>query len=117
MTSLQSNIEECSQKEQTAFRFPSTSDDEGLMMQFRRSRENENVRRYKRSFSHISIVKPVKGSPSHTQSKAMRKEDKGARVAIIGAGPVGCVAAIHFAQRGWKVDIFEQRPGNDSPSV
>lgn len=50
-------------------------------------------------------------------NQVMNKEEKGARVAIIGGGPVGCVAAIHFARRGWKVDVFEQRPGNDSPSV
>uniref|UniRef100_V5GM97 Kynurenine 3-monooxygenase n=2 Tax=Kalmanozyma brasiliensis (strain GHG001) TaxID=1365824 RepID=V5GM97_KALBG len=32
------------------------------------------------------------------------------RVAIIGAGPVGCLAGLAFAQRGCKVDIFESRP-------
>lgn len=32
------------------------------------------------------------------------------RVAVIGAGPVGCLAALAFAQRGCKVDIFESRP-------
>ncbi|KAJ1024460.1 hypothetical protein NDA13_004393 [Ustilago tritici] len=32
------------------------------------------------------------------------------RIAIIGAGPVGCLAALAFAQRGCKVDIFESRP-------
>ncbi|CBQ72521.1 related to BNA4-kynurenine 3-mono oxygenase [Sporisorium reilianum SRZ2] len=32
------------------------------------------------------------------------------RVAVIGAGPVGCLAALAFAQRGCKVDVFESRP-------
>ncbi|KAJ1025803.1 hypothetical protein NDA18_004136 [Ustilago nuda] len=32
------------------------------------------------------------------------------RIAIIGAGPVGCLAALAFAQRGCKVEIFESRP-------
>lgn len=32
------------------------------------------------------------------------------RIAIIGAGPVGCLAGLAFAQRGCKVDIFESRP-------
>lgn len=32
------------------------------------------------------------------------------RVSVIGAGPVGCLAALAFAQRGCKVDIFESRP-------
>ena len=32
------------------------------------------------------------------------------RVAIIGAGPVGCLTALAFAQRGCKVDVFESRP-------
>lgn len=31
------------------------------------------------------------------------------RVAVIGAGPVGCLAALAFAQRGCKVDIYESR--------
>ncbi|SNX84556.1 related to BNA4 - kynurenine 3-mono oxygenase [Melanopsichium pennsylvanicum] len=32
------------------------------------------------------------------------------RIAIIGAGPVGCLAGLAFAQRGCRVDIFESRP-------
>lgn len=29
---------------------------------------------------------------------------------MIGAGPVGIVAALHLAQRGYRVDVFEERP-------
>ncbi|PWY99808.1 LOW QUALITY PROTEIN: FAD/NAD(P)-binding domain-containing protein [Testicularia cyperi] len=32
------------------------------------------------------------------------------RVAVIGAGPVGCLAALAFAQRGCSVDVYESRP-------
>lgn len=32
-------------------------------------------------------------------------------VAVVGAGPVGCLAAISLAQVGWKVDLYEARPG------
>ena len=32
------------------------------------------------------------------------------RIAVIGGGPVGCLAALAFAQRGCKVDIYESRP-------
>lgn len=30
-------------------------------------------------------------------------------VAVIGAGPVGCLAAMAFAKRGWRVEIYEGR--------
>jgi folate-dependent tRNA-U54 methylase TrmFO/GidA len=34
-----------------------------------------------------------------------------ATVAIVGAGLVGALNAIYFAQRGWKVELFELRSG------
>ncbi|CAO3681021.1 hypothetical protein G6F70_006614 [Rhizopus microsporus] len=40
----------------------------------------------------------------------MSTEEKKATVAIVGAGLVGSLNAIYFAQRGWKVDLFELRP-------
>lgn len=30
---------------------------------------------------------------------------------VVGAGPVGCLAALALAKRGWRVDLFEGRPG------
>lgn len=30
-------------------------------------------------------------------------------IAVVGAGPVGCLAAVHLAQRGFKVDLYESR--------
>ena len=33
------------------------------------------------------------------------------KLVIVGAGPVGCLAAISFANMGWSVDIYEARPG------
>ena len=30
---------------------------------------------------------------------------------VVGAGPVGCLAALVLAKRGWRVDLFEGRPG------
>ncbi|KAJ1020618.1 hypothetical protein NDA16_004011 [Ustilago loliicola] len=50
------------------------------------------------------ITKAV--APAQISTKCQLPE----RVAIIGAGPVGCLAALAFAQRGCKVDIFESRP-------
>lgn len=35
-----------------------------------------------------------------------------ATVAIVGGGLVGTLNAIYFAQRGWKVDLYELRKGN-----
>ncbi|KAG6854622.1 hypothetical protein C0991_004224 [Blastosporella zonata] len=38
------------------------------------------------------------------------------KVVVVGAGPVGCLAAISFAKKGWKVDLFEGRPDLRLPS-
>ena len=43
--------------------------------------------------------------------------DKARRVVVVGAGPVGCLAAISFAKMGWNVDIYEARPGRVSICV
>jgi len=32
---------------------------------------------------------------------------------VVGAGPVGCLAALMLANRGWTVKILEARPGKD----
>lgn len=44
--------------------------------------------------------------PSPTPRKAV----------IVGAGPVGCLAAISLAKTGWNVDIYEGRPDMRLPS-
>lgn len=31
---------------------------------------------------------------------------------VVGAGPVGCLAALALAKRGWVVDLLEGRPGS-----
>jgi len=36
-------------------------------------------------------------------------------VVVVGAGPVGCLAAIMFARRGWQVQVYEGRKGARSP--
>ena len=33
------------------------------------------------------------------------------KLVIIGAGPVGCLAAISLANMGWSVEIYESRSG------
>ncbi|KIK08716.1 hypothetical protein K443DRAFT_84347 [Laccaria amethystina LaAM-08-1] len=35
---------------------------------------------------------------------------------VVGAGPVGCLAALALAKRGWRVDLFEGRPDLRLPS-
>ncbi|RDB20986.1 Kynurenine 3-monooxygenase [Hypsizygus marmoreus] len=32
------------------------------------------------------------------------------KVVIVGAGPVGCLAAMAFAKQGWKAELYESRP-------
>ncbi|KAF7295012.1 Kynurenine 3-monooxygenase [Mycena indigotica] len=37
---------------------------------------------------------------------------------VVGGGPVGCLAAISLARRGWKVDVYEARPDlRDAASI
>ncbi|KAK7055000.1 kynurenine 3-monooxygenase, mitochondrial precursor [Paramarasmius palmivorus] len=43
--------------------------------------------------------------PQGTQSSRRK------RAVVVGAGPVGCLAAIMLARRGWKVSLYEGRPG------
>lgn len=31
---------------------------------------------------------------------------------IVGAGPVGCLAALALYKTGWSVEVYEARPGN-----
>ena len=39
------------------------------------------------------------------RSKARRK------AVIVGAGPVGCLAALSMAKMGWEVEVYEGRQG------
>lgn len=39
------------------------------------------------------------------------------KVVVVGAGPVGCLAAMSLAKMGWKVDVYEQRPGKPRSAV
>lgn len=40
-----------------------------------------------------------------------KQADSAQTVIVVGAGPVGCLAAISFARMGWNVDIYEARAG------
>ena len=33
------------------------------------------------------------------------------KVVVVGAGPVGCLAAMAMAKSGWNVELYESRPG------
>jgi NADPH-dependent 2,4-dienoyl-CoA reductase/sulfur reductase-like enzyme len=33
------------------------------------------------------------------------------KVVVVGAGPIGCLAAMAFAKRAWRVDLYESRSG------
>lgn len=33
------------------------------------------------------------------------------KIVIVGAGPVGSLAALYAAQRGYQVELYELRPG------
>ena len=33
------------------------------------------------------------------------------KVVVVGAGPIGCLAAMAFSKRGWRVDLYESRSG------
>ncbi|KAJ7940726.1 FAD/NAD-binding domain-containing protein [Mycena leptocephala] len=38
------------------------------------------------------------------------------KAVVVGGGPVGCLAALALARRGWQVELFEGRPDLRSPS-
>lgn len=42
---------------------------------------------------------------------SIQQQGGNATVAVVGAGLVGALNAIYFAQRGWNVMLFELRPG------
>jgi 2-polyprenyl-6-methoxyphenol hydroxylase-like FAD-dependent oxidoreductase len=50
---------------------------------------------------------PTRQTPTMTRKR---------KLVIVGAGPVGCLAAISFAKMGWSVEIYEARPGILVPS-
>jgi 2-polyprenyl-6-methoxyphenol hydroxylase-like FAD-dependent oxidoreductase len=37
------------------------------------------------------------------------------KLIVVGAGPVGCLAAIALANMGWEVEIYDTRPGIPLP--
>lgn len=37
------------------------------------------------------------------------------KVIVVGAGPVGSLAALYAAQRGYEVEIYELRNGMETP--
>lgn len=51
----------------------------------------------------------VHRSPASMQSSEKPKQTR--KVVVVGAGPVGCLAALSFAKMGWHVEVYEGRPG------
>lgn len=47
----------------------------------------------------------------HSLVEMTNEQQKQGVVGIVGAGLVGALNAIYFAQRGWKVELYELRPG------
>ena len=41
----------------------------------------------------------------------------GKKVIIVGAGPVGSLAALYFSHAGWEVEVYELRGGIYTPSL
>lgn len=37
------------------------------------------------------------------------------KIVIVGAGPVGSLAALYAAKRGYQVEVYELRPGEWGP--
>jgi NADPH-dependent 2,4-dienoyl-CoA reductase/sulfur reductase-like enzyme len=60
----------------------------------------------------------VNGSDSDSDwdSREPRDQDEPkttGKIVVIGAGPVGALAAIYAADRGFEVEVYELRNGND----
>lgn len=43
--------------------------------------------------------------------------DKTRTAIVVGAGPVGCLAAISLAKLGWNVVVYEARPGKQAAEL
>lgn len=39
------------------------------------------------------------------------------KAVVVGAGPVGCLAAMALTREGWEVDIYEGRPGTSRSTI
>lgn len=37
------------------------------------------------------------------------------KAVVVGAGPVGCLAAMALARSGWDVEVYESRAGERQP--
>jgi len=40
-------------------------------------------------------------------------ENKATKCLVVGAGPVGALAALYAARRGWEVEVYELRGGQN----
>lgn len=40
-------------------------------------------------------------------------EDRGLKCVVIGGGPVGALAGLYAARRGWDVEVYDLRPGTN----
>ncbi len=47
----------------------------------------------------------------------MEQNSTARKAIVVGAGPVGCLCAISLAKQGWRVEIYEGRPGKSKHSV
>lgn len=66
---------------------------------------------------HLYQWRTAEGSPPHTGHQdikpitSMEKEKKREKVIVVGAGPVGSLAALYAANRGNDVEVYELRGG------
>ncbi|KAJ6149791.1 hypothetical protein N7471_000990 [Penicillium samsonianum] len=60
----------------------------------------------------LTAIKPERLPPSSIQSKAQVTQkymSSSLKLVIVETGPVGTLAALYAASRGWKVEIYELR--------
>lgn len=56
-------------------------------------------------------------SSSNVATMSSSSPSQRSRAAVIGAGPVGCLAALSLAARGFEVDVYERRPDPRSNQI
>ena len=64
------------------------------------------------SVRSLESTSPVEPEP---QAETSQPTPKNKTVAIIGAGLVGCLAALAFERKGYKVRVYEGRPDARTP--
>lgn len=70
---------------------------------------------YNLTFAVNSLFNSVLFTLENRNSSSSTIMTAGRKVVIVGGGPVGALAALYVARRGYQVDLYELRDGQSCP--